>query len=90
MRYYQLTANEIYQIYVLKKTGHTQKMIASLLERIPYTISRELYRNTRNKGYRGYRPGQAQRLTRDRRQSALKYCKVTVEVRGWINQLIRQ
>ena len=62
-------------------------MIASLLERSPSTISREL---SRNKGYRGYRPGQAQRLTRDRRQSALKYCKVTVEVRGWIKQLIRQ
>ena len=87
MNYNQLTENERYQIYVMKKAGHKQKEIASLLERHPSTISREL---RRNHGLRGYRPGQAQRLTEIRREEAHKACKVTAKVRDWIERLVRQ
>ncbi|WP_195910706.1 helix-turn-helix domain-containing protein [Solemya velum gill symbiont] len=58
--YSQLTEYEVYQIYALKKGGHSQKDIAGLLGRNPSSISCEL---RRNKGLRGYRPKQAQRLS---------------------------
>lgn len=88
MKYYhQLTERERYQIYLMKQTGYTQEEIAAELERSPSTISREL---RRNHGQRGYRPGQAQRLTEARRRNACKARKVTVEVERWIERLIRQ
>lgn len=87
MNYRQLTENERYQIYSLKKAGLTQKQIAVELERDPATISRELMRN---QGLKGYRPAQAQRLSDNRRATAAKSVKITDEVWGWIEQLIRQ
>lgn len=87
MRYHQLTENERYQIYALKKAGHSQKAIALLLRRSPSTISREL---RRNQGLKGYRPQQAQRLSEVRRKEAPKFKKVTSEIRKNIEQLIRQ
>lgn len=87
MRYKQLTENERYQIYAMKKAGHTQGDIATLLGRSPSTLSREL---RRNQGLRGYRPAQAQRLANSRRCKAHKACKVTDEVRSWIETLVRQ
>jgi len=87
MSYHQLTENERYQIYVMKKAGHRQNEIADLLGRSPSTISRELQRN---QGLRGCRPKQAQRLSVSRRREAHKAIKVTDEVWGWIVQLIEQ
>lgn len=87
MNYKQLTENERYQIYVMKKAGHRQKDIATLLGRSPSTISREL---RRNQGLRGYRPAQAQRLTDYRRLDARKASKVNHKVMNWIKRLIRQ
>lgn len=87
MSYKQLTENERYQIYVMKKAGHSQEATAILLGRSPSTISREL---RRNQGLRGYRPAQAQRLVDARRREARKVCKVNDEVRDWIHRLIRQ
>lgn len=87
MKYRQLTENERYQIYSLKKAGLTQKQIAVELERDPATISRELMRN---RGLKGYRPAQAQRLSDKRRATAAKSIKITDEVWRWIEQLIRQ
>ncbi len=87
MHYKQLTENERYQIYVMKKAGHRQEAIALLLDRSPSTISREV---RRNKGRRGYRAAQAQRFSNTRRQGAHKSCKVTKEVRMWIKILLRQ
>ena len=55
-RYTQLTREQRYQIYALKKAGHSQNKIALLVEVHKSTISRELKRNT---GQRGYRPKQA-------------------------------
>lgn len=87
MNYKQLTENERYQIYIMNKAGHSQKDIAHCLGRSPSTISREL---RRNRGLRGYRPGQAQRMSADRRRDAPKAQKMTAEVKGWIESLISQ
>ncbi|UFN56405.1 IS30 family transposase [Microbulbifer celer] len=87
MSYYQLTENERYQIYSLRKAGHSQAEIAELLERHPSTISRELRRNT---GLRGYRPGQAHKLSDVRRREAHKARKVTDEVQRQIELLTMQ
>ena len=87
MSYHQLTENERYQIYVMKKAGHHQSKIADLLDRSPSTISREL---KRNQGLRGYRPKQAQRLATSRQREAHKAIKMTDEVWAWIVQLIEQ
>ncbi|WP_143728830.1 IS30 family transposase [Microbulbifer sp. GL-2] len=87
MSYYQLSENERYQIYSLRKAGHSQKAIAKLLERHPSTISRELRRNT---GLRGYRPGQAHTLAELRRQQAYKAQKVTDSVWQQIDTLTRK
>ena len=86
MSYHQLTENERYQIYALKKVGVTQKEIARLLNRNESTISREL---RRNQGLKGYRPKQAQQLSDQRRSTAEKAIKVTKEIEGKIHQLIR-
>src|SRR5690606_26564495 len=87
MSYYQLTENERYQICALNKAGQSQQQIAELLERSASTISREL---KRNKGRRGYRPRQAQRLSDSRRRVAYKARKVNDQVRLDISILIRQ
>jgi len=71
MSYKQLTENERYQIYTLLKVGFSLKAIAAELNRHPSTISREL---KRNKGLKGYRPRQAQRLASTRRKQAPKAC----------------
>ncbi|SOD20699.1 transposase, IS30 family [Nitrosomonas ureae] len=56
MNYTHLTREERYQIYALKKAGHSQSEIATVIDRSVSTISRELARNC---GARGYRPKQA-------------------------------
>ena len=63
MNYIHLTQEERYQIYALKKAGHTQSEIAGVLERSASTICRELARNS---GWRGYRPKQAHNLSLER------------------------
>jgi len=62
--YTQLTQEERYQIYILKKAEYSQAQIAELLERDKSTISREL---RRNRGLKGYRPQQAHNLALRRR-----------------------
>ena len=62
----QLTQEERYQIAALLKMSHCQSGIADALNRDKSTISREV---RRNRGLRGYRPGQAQRLTLARREA---------------------
>lgn len=62
--YTQLTQEERYQIYILKKAGYNQTEIADMLERDKSTISRELRRNG---GLKGYRPKQAQEQAMKRR-----------------------
>ena len=59
MSYTQLTQEERYQIYALKKAGHVQAEIAGIVGREPETISREL---RRYRGLKGYRPQQAHNM----------------------------
>lgn len=87
MNYKQLAEVERYQIYSFLKAGYTQRQVARELGKHPSTISREC---RRNKGLKGYRPAQAQRLSEVRRREAHKHVKVTEEVCDWIDSLIRQ
>jgi len=64
--YTQLTQDQRYHIYALKKTGSSQSFIAGELGVHKSTISREL---SRNRGGRGYRPKQAQEFAVTRQQS---------------------
>ena len=64
MGYTQLTEPKRYQIYALKKAGHKQFEIASLLEVHKSTICREFKRNS---GKRGYRPQQAHEFAHQRK-----------------------
>ena len=63
--YSQLTSDQGYQIEALMKAELTQTKIACLLGVHKSTVSREICRNT---GQRGYRPRQAQQLCENRKQ----------------------
>ena len=67
--YTQLTQEERCQIELLLKMGHHQSEIATVLKRHKSTISREV---RRNRGLRGYRPKQAQRLALAHREAKAK------------------
>lgn len=69
MNYTQLSQEQRYQIYALLKMGHNQSEIAAVIGTHKSTISREL---GRNKGQRGYRPQQAQRMALRRRHRSSK------------------
>lgn len=66
--YAQLTQAQRYQICGLKKAGYNQSEIALETSVNKSTISREIRRNS---GQRGYRPAQAQRFARERREAAV-------------------
>ena len=67
--YKQLTQEQRYQIYALKKAGHGQMEIANIVDVHKSTISREL---CRNRGQRGYQPKQAHKIAFARRQQTHK------------------
>lgn len=67
MSYTQLTREQRYQIYALKKADHSQTRMAAIIGCHKSTISRELARNA---GQRGYRPKQAQELALARKLPA--------------------
>lgn len=68
MRHYtQLTEHQRYQIYALMKAGHNQTDTAAVLSVHKATVSREV---RRNRGLKGYRPRQAQRLMQARRMAS--------------------
>jgi len=83
--YIQLTQEQRYQIYALKKMGHNQTEIAQVLEVNKSTISREL---CRNEGQRGYRPQQAHHLALKRRQKAKP--RIPVETWAGVKRLLRR
>lgn len=84
--YTQLTQEERYQIYILKKAGHHQAEIATMLGRHTSTVSREL---RRNQGLRGYRPQQAHGLALTRRYEK---AQPRIELGVWqdVARLIRE
>ena len=65
--YHHLTYGSRCQIYALKKSGLSVRGVARALEVSASTVSREL---RRNRGRRGYRMRQAQRMARSRRRLA--------------------
>jgi len=67
MSYTQLTCEQRYQIYALMKASHNQTEIATVIGCHKSTVSREL---RRNRGYKGYRPRQAQALAGSRRYNS--------------------
>jgi IS30 family transposase len=86
MSYTQLAQEERYQIYALKKAGHSQAEIAEILDRNPGTVSREL---RRNRGLKGYRPQQAHNLALERRQDKAR-SRIHHQVWQLVEELIRQ
>jgi len=84
--YTQLTREERYQIYILKKDNYSQTQIAELLKRDKSTIYREL---RRNQGLRGYRPKQAHNLALARRYSKAR-SRLGREIWQQVEALVRQ
>ena len=66
--YAQLTQDERYQIRGLLKAGYNVSEIADETGRHRSTISREVRRNS---GQKGYRPSQAQRFAAEWREAAV-------------------
>ncbi len=58
------------------KNGNTQSQIAQLLNRHKSTVSREIWRNT---GNRGYRPKQACLLAEERSLGCRNVAQITVD-----------
>ena len=83
--YIQLTQAQRYQIYALKKTGHSSSEIAEVIGVHTSTVSREL---KRNRGRRGYRPQQAQSLAMGRRQKGVP--RITGEIWTLVEKLVKQ
>ena len=85
--YHQLTEYQRYQMYALKKAGHSQQSIAATVSVSPSTICRELQRN---RGQRGYRPHQAHQQALARRCHKAKATKMTPAVIERIEADLRQ
>ena len=85
--YTHLTQEERYQIYAYKKAGYANTQIATQLDRNVSTIKREL---VRNKGLKGYRPQQAQRLAQARHSLKAKEIKMTLDMKQDITECLRQ
>lgn len=83
--YRQLTQEQRYQIYALKKTKHSLSEIAAVIGTHKSTVSREL---NRNRGQRGYRPQQAQELAVERRSKAVP--RITRAVWSTVERLLKQ
>lgn len=84
--YKQLTREQRYQIEALLKTELNQTEIAKVLGVHKSCISREL---KRNRGLRGYRPKQAQRLTDNRRKEKAKP-RIATETWDWVGRLLKE
>ena len=85
--YHHLTYGSRCQIYALKKSGASTRGVARALEVSASTVSREL---RRNRGRRGYRMKQAQRLSEERRRKASSGPrKLTAERWSWIEGKLR-
>jgi IS30 family transposase len=83
--YSQLTQEQRYQIYALKKIGHSRSEIAAVIGVHKSTVSREL---KRNRGRCGYRPQQAHSMMMERRQKGNP--RITAETWAVVERLLRQ
>lgn len=85
--YQQLTSEQRYQIYALKKIGHSRTEIAKELEVHKSTIGREL---RRNRGERGYRPKQANEKAHERRAKAMPAKRISAETWEVVEEKLQQ
>jgi len=83
--YRQLTREQRYQIYALRKTGHLRSEIAAVIGVHKSTVGREL---KRNQGKRGYRPHQAQNAATERRQTGAP--RISTETWAEVERLLQQ
>ena len=74
MNYSQLTQEQRYHISGLRKAGNSQTYIAEAVSVHKSTISREIKRNS---GERGYRPKQADEFSWNMRHNAAKHITFT-------------
>ena len=87
MSYKHLSLEERYYLETAKKAGKTLTEIALDMGRSQSTVSRELIRNT---GERGYRHKQAMRKAQERHSLKPKHTKLTESVKDQIDSFIRQ
>jgi transposase, IS30 family len=85
--YTQLTPEQRYQIWALRKAGFNQSEIATELKVHKSTISREL---KRNRGQRGYRPQQAQRLAQERQRKRAARPRILAATWVWVEEKLAQ
>lgn len=81
--YKQLTQEQRYHISALVQTQHAKINIADIIGVHKSTISREIKRNS---GERGYRPKQADQFAANRRKEAVKYVKFTPELQRVVTE----
>jgi IS30 family transposase len=87
MNYTQLTQEQRYQIYAMKKAGYNQTQIAAEIGMHKSTLSRELQRNT---GQRGYRPKQAQAMAAARQQQRAGCSRIAAATWQLVENYLRQ
>jgi len=87
MSYTQLTQEQRYHIWALKKAGFDQTEMAQEVGVHKSTICRELRRNT---GQRGYRPKQAHHLATARQQKRATSIRITPSTWQTIEDGLRQ
>lgn len=84
--YTQLNQEQRYHIYAMKKVGFSRANIAAEIGVHKSTISRELNRNS---GQRGYRPKQAQELAADRKRLSRNAARIKPETWSQVEQRLR-
>ena len=87
MSYTHLSLAERHYIEIERKAGTSMKQIAKALGRSQSTLSREISRNT---GQRGYRHKQANGLAEKRHKNKPKAVKLTDEIKQLINGYVKQ
>lgn len=85
IHYGQLTQDLRYQISALRQAGNSKTTIADAIGVHKSTISREIARNS---GERGYRPKQANELALERRHNAEKHITFTPELQKMVTEKI--
>ena len=87
MSYKQLTQEQRYHIWALKKAGFSRTDIATELGVHKSPISRELRRNT---GQRGYRPKQAHHMATIRQQTRARTTRIAAQTWTLVETHLRQ
>jgi IS30 family transposase len=86
-KYHQLTHEQRYAIYKLKKQNFTKSRIAEIISVSVSTITRELKRNS---GKKGYRPKQAHEKCLQRRRNAPKHIKLNAAMTEYVCRNLKQ